>query len=307
MKIRSIAVMAAVAAGAFAGYANADELADITAAKTLRCGTFADVPPFASPDPKTREMVGFDVDLCRAIARELGVNAEIKPVSVEARVPEVKLGHVDIAVANLAYTLSRAEQIQFSDPYYLAKEMLIVKANDPGQKKADFEGKRLASTKGSTSELAIRKNKSDALTFQDTGSAYLAVQQGKARGLVANTMTTTKIVNESKTKGAEMRMIEEPMLYQPIGVGMKKDEPAPTTKINEILVKLDTSGEINQIWDKWLGPNTEYKMTRKDKVVPIGELKFEPIPKLYVLRRCAMRLANERAASTCPTFKAFDG
>ncbi|CAN7686961.1 ABC transporter substrate-binding protein [Rhizobium sp. LjRoot258] len=278
MKIRSIAVMAAVAAGAFAGYANADELADITAAKTLRCGTFADVPPFASPDPKTREMVGFDVDLCRAIARELGVNAEIKPVSVEARVPEVKLGHVDIAVANLAYTLSRAEQIQFSDPYYLAKEMLIVKANDPGQKKADFEGKRLASTKGSTSELAIRKNKSDALTFQDTGSAYLAVQQGKARGLVANTMTTTKIVNESKTKGAEMRMIEEPMLYQPIGVGMKKDEPALTTKINEILVKLDTSGEINQIWDKWLGPNTEYKMTRKDKVVPIGELKFEPIP-----------------------------
>lgn len=278
MKIRSIAVMAAVAAGAFAGYANADELADITAAKTLRCGTFADVPPFASPDPKTREMAGFDVDLCRAIARELGVNAEIKPVSVEARVPEVKLGHVDIAVANLAYTLSRAEQIQFSDPYYLAKEMLIVKANDPGQKKADFEGKRLASTKGSTSELAIRKNKSDALTFQDTGSAYLAVQQGKARGLVANTMTTTKIVNESKTKGAEMRMIEEPMLYQPIGVGMKKDEPALTTKINEILVKLDTSGEINQIWDKWLGPNTEYKMTRKDKVVPIGELKFEPIP-----------------------------
>ncbi|SEI08683.1 amino acid ABC transporter substrate-binding protein, PAAT family [Rhizobium tibeticum] len=278
MKMRSIAVIAAVAAGALAGYANADELADITAAKTLRCGTFADVPPFASPDPKTREMVGFDVDLCRAIARELGVNAEIKPVSVEARVPEVKLGHVDIAVANLAYTLGRAEQIQFSDPYYLAKEMLIVKANDPGQKKADFEGKRLASTKGSTSELAIRKNKSDALTFQDTGSAYLAVQQGKARGLVANTMTTTKIVNESKTKGAEMRMIEEPMLYQPIGVGMKKDEPALTTKINEILVKLDTSGEINQIWDKWLGPNTEYKMTRKDKVVPIGELKFEPIP-----------------------------
>lgn len=278
MKMKSFAVMAAIALSAIAGQASADQLADITAAKTVRCGTFADVPPFASPDPKTREMVGFDVDLCRAIARELGVNAEIKPVSVEARVPEVKLGHVDIAVANLAYTLSRAEQIQFSDPYYLAKEMLIVKANDPGQKKADFEGKRLASTKGSTSELAIRKNNSDALTFQDTGSAYLAVQQGKARGLVANTMTTTKIVNESKTKGAEMRMIQEPMLYQPIGIGMKKGEPALTAKINEILVKLDTSGELNQIWDKWLGPNTEYKMTRTDKVVPITELKFEPIP-----------------------------
>ena len=61
----------------------------------------------------------------------VGVKAEVKPVSVEARVPEVKLGRVDITVANLAYTQSRAEQIQFSDPYYLAKEMLIVKADDP--------------------------------------------------------------------------------------------------------------------------------------------------------------------------------
>ncbi|PDT46492.1 ABC transporter [Sinorhizobium fredii] len=278
MKLKSWTLGAALAVTAIAGPAKADKLADITAAKVIRCGTFADVPPFAAPDPATREMAGFDVDLCNAIARELGVKAEIKPLSVEARVPEVKLGHVDIAVANLAYTLSRAEQIEFSHPYYLAKEMLIVKADDPGQKKADFAGVRLASTKGSTSELAIRKNESKPLTFQDTGSAYLAVQQGKARGLVANTMTTTKIVNESKTKGAEMRMIEEPMLFQPIGIGMKKDEPALTAKINEILVSLDTSGEINKIWEKWLGPNTEYKMTRTDKVVPITELKFEPIP-----------------------------
>ncbi|ACP21633.1 putative amino acid ABC transporter, substrate-binding protein (plasmid) [Sinorhizobium fredii NGR234] len=278
MKLKSWTLGAALVATAIAGPAKADKLADITAAKVIRCGTFADVPPFAAPDPSTREMAGFDVDLCNAIARELGVKAEIKPLSVEARVPEVKLGHVDIAVANLAYTLSRAEQIQFSHPYYLAKEMLIVKADDPGQKKADFAGVRLASTKGSTSELAIRKNESKPLTFQDTGSAYLAVQQGKARGLVANTMTTTKIVKESKTKGAEMRMIEEPMLFQPIGIGMKKDEPALTAKINEILVALDTSGEINKIWEKWLGPNTEYKMTRTDKVVPITELKFEPIP-----------------------------
>jgi polar amino acid transport system substrate-binding protein len=258
--------------------ARADRLADILSANTLRCATFADVPPFASPDLKTREMAGFDVDLCNAIAKQLGVTAEVKPVSVEARVPEVKLGRVDITVANLAYTQSRSEQIQFSDPYYLAKEMLIVPADDAGQTKADFAGQRIASTKGSTSEMSIKLNKSEPLTFQDTASAYLAVQQGKARGMVANTMTTTKFVNESQTKGKKMRMIQDPMLFQPIGVGMAKDEPALTAKINEALHALDESGEINKIWDKWLGPNTEYKMTRTDKVVPIGELKFTPIP-----------------------------
>lgn len=278
MTMKCIALSFAVASAAAITPAKADRLDDIMSAKTLRCATFADVPPFASPDLKTREMAGFDVDLCNAIAKQLGVTAEVKPVSVEARVPEVKLGRVDITVANLAYTQSRAEQIQFSDPYYLAKEMLIVPDADPGQMKADFAGQRIASTKGSTSEMSIKLNKSEPLTFQDTASAYLAVQQGKARGMVANTMTTTKFVNESQTKGKKMRMIQDPMLFQPIGVGMAKDEPALTSKINEALHALDESGEINKIWDKWLGPNTEYKMTRTDKVVPISELKFTPIP-----------------------------
>ena len=169
------------------------------------------MPPFAAPDPKTREMVGFDVDLCNAIAKRLGVTAKVTPLSVEARVPEVKLGRVDMTVANLAYTLGRAEQIQFSDPYYLAKEMLAVKASDPGTSKADFKGKRLASTKGSTSELSIKMNESEPLTFVDTGSAFMAVQQNKAVGMVANTMTITKLVNESKTAGQPLKMIEEPM------------------------------------------------------------------------------------------------
>ena len=112
------------------------------------------------------------------------------------------------------------------------------------------------------------------MTFQDTGSAYMAVQQNKALGMVANTMTITKLVNQSKTSGVELKMIPEPMAFQPIGVGMKKDEPALLAKINETLLAMDKAGEINQIWAKWLGPTTEFKMVREDKVVPLSELKF---------------------------------
>ena len=270
----------AVALGLVAahGPAKADKLADIQAAGVLKCGTFADVPPFAAPDPQTREMAGFDVDLCNLIAKHWGVKAQVTPLSVEARVPEVKLGRVDLTIANLAYTLGRAEQIQFSDPYYLAKEMLAVKASDPGTTKDDFKDKRLASTKGSTSEAAIKMNGSDPLTFQDTGSAFMAVQQNKARGMVANTMTITKLVNQSQTGGVPLKMIETPMLYQPVAIGMMKGETALLTKVNETLRQMDAAGEINAAWDKWLGPSTEYKMTRSDKVVPLAELKFTPIP-----------------------------
>ena len=258
--------------------ARADQLQDILQRKELRCGTFADVPPFAAPDPKTREMAGFDVDLCTAIAKRLSVTPKITPLSVEGRVPEVKLGRVDVTIANLAYTLGRAEQIQFSDPYYIAKEMLGVRASDPGTTPAEFKGKRLAAAKGSTSELAVKLNGSDPLTFQDTGSVFMAVEQNKAAGMVANTMTITKLVSESQTHGVALKMIQDPMLLEPICVGMKKDEPALLAKINETLLAMDSAGEINRLWDKWLGPNTEFKMVRTDKVAPLKDLKFTPIP-----------------------------
>ena len=264
--------------GTLSALAHADQWQDIVKKKEITCGTFSDVPPFAAPDPKTREMVGFDVDLCNALAKHLGVAAKVTPLSVEARVPEVKLGRVDMTIANLAYTKSRGEQIQLSDPYYVAKEMLAVKASDPATTKAEYKGKRLSSTKASTSEMSIKMNGSEPMTFQDTGSAYMALQQGKSVGMVANTMTITKLVNQSKTSGVELKMIKEPMVMQPIGVGLRKDEPVLLAKVNEALLAMDKAGEIDAIWAKWLGPNTEYKMTREDKVTPLDKLKFDLIP-----------------------------
>jgi polar amino acid transport system substrate-binding protein len=73
-------------------------------------------------------------------------------------------------------------------------------------------------------------------------------------------------------------MIAEPMVYQPIAIGLKKDEPVLLAKINTALSALDKAGEIDRIWAKWLGPNTEYKMTRDEKVTPLADLKFELLP-----------------------------
>jgi polar amino acid transport system substrate-binding protein len=272
-----LTLVAACVASLSAG-AHADQWTDMVQRKELKCGTFADVPPFAAPDTKTREMAGFDVDMCTTLAKRLGLAPKVTPLSVEARVPEVKMGRVDVTIANLAYTLSRGEQIQFSDPYYIAKEMLAVKASDPGTTKADFKGKRISSTKGSTSELSIKLNGSEPVTFQDTGSAYMALQQNKSVGMVANTMTITKLIHQSKAAGNELKMIAEPMALQPIGIGMKKDEPVLLAKVNEALMQMEKSGEIDALWAKWLGPNTEFKIVREEKVQPMTAIKFTPLP-----------------------------
>src|SRR5450830_952791 len=236
--------------------AQADQLGDILAKKSLSCGVYADVPPFSAPDPQTRELVGMDVDLCKVLAKNMGVALELKPLSVEARIPEVKMGRVDVIFANLAYTKTRAEQIQFSDPYYIAKETLVVRAANADQPKSFFKDKRISSTKGSTSEQSIRIAGATPVTFQDTGSAYMALQQNKVVGLVTNTMTALKLVNQAKAAGVELAL----------------------AKVNESLMAMETAGEIDAIWDRWIGPNTEYKMVREDKVQSLSALKFDPLP-----------------------------
>lgn len=277
MRIKS--VLAALALSPLAVSAvHADQLSDVMSKKSLSCGVYADVPPFSAPDPQTRELVGMDVDLCKSLAKHMGVELELKPLSVEARIPEVKMGRVDVIFANLAYTKSRAEQIQFSDPYYIAKETLVVRAANADQPKSFFKGKRISSTKGSTSEQSIRLADATPVTFQDTGSAYMALQQNKVVGLVTNTMTAIKLVGQAKAGGVELAIAKEPMALEPIGAGMRQGEPAFLAKVNESLREMEAAGEIDAIWAHWIGPNTEYKMVREDKVQSLSELKFDPLP-----------------------------
>ncbi|WP_122572093.1 ABC transporter substrate-binding protein [Pseudomonas viridiflava] len=277
MRIKS--VLAALALSPLAVSAvHADQLSDVMSKKSLSCGVYADVPPFSAPDPQTRELVGMDVDLCKALAKHMGVELELKPLSVEARIPEVKMGRVDVIFADLAYTKSRAEQIQFSDPYYIAKETLVVRAANADQPKSFFKGKRISSTKGSTSEQSIRLADATPVTFQDTGSAYMALQQNKVVGLVTNTMTAIKLVGQAKAGDVELAIAKEPMALEPIGAGMRQGEPAFLAKVNESLRTMEAAGEIDAIWAHWIGPNTEYKMVREDKVQSLSELKFDPLP-----------------------------
>ncbi|CAI1136831.1 cystine transporter subunit [Serratia plymuthica] len=59
--------------------AKADVLSDIQARGSLNCAVYSDVPPFSSPDPKTRQLAGMDVDLCRALAKQMGAKLNLMP------------------------------------------------------------------------------------------------------------------------------------------------------------------------------------------------------------------------------------
>ncbi len=258
--------------------AHAEQLDDVLAKKTMVCGVQSSTPPFGYPDPETRAQIGHDVDLCRAIAAKLGVAVTIKPVSTEAKVPEIKLGHVDIGIMNLAYTVSRGKEIHFSDPYYVTREMLVVLASNPKNTLAEFKGQRIGASKGSTSELAIRLQGAKPVTFEDAASAYIAAIQHKTVGFVNNEMTAKQFIQRAKKSGVELKMIAEPMALEPVSVGMRYGEPKMYDKINSILFELESDGTLNKIWDKWIGAGTTYNMVRKDKVQKMSDINFKPLP-----------------------------
>lgn len=272
-------ILAAGAALQFMSPAFADQLADIKSRDEVTCGVYSNVEPFSYPNAQTRQLEGMDVDLCNAVAKQLGVKAKLEPLAVEARIPQLKLGRVDLVVANLAYTKTRATQIAFSDSYYSTKEVLVVKKADASKKLTDFAGQKISAADGSTSAQSIPLSIKDgqAVTFHDTSSAFLALEQDKVKGFVTNQMTATKIAKQVEGTDGAVAIAVEPMLIEPIAVGLRQNEPAMLAAVNKALASMEQSGEMSAIFNKWLGPKTPYGLTRTDKVTPINQLKFTPV------------------------------
>ena len=252
--------------------AHADRLSDIKARGTLICATLAANEPLGFPDPQTRRIVGFDVDMCDALAKQMGVKLEHKGISVEARVPELALGRVDVVSAAFGYTKERAEQVDFSASHYQTAIKLIVPVDSGLEKVEDLADKRVSAIKGSTLELFTRRVLPNAtvLTFQDAPSAFLALSQNKVHAMAQTQTGGIRYVNETDGK---FKFASGSLAWEPTALGVKKGEPALLAAVNGALQKLEQAGTIDALWIKWYGPTTKYRIEREKKLTPIADFK----------------------------------
>lgn len=250
--------------------AHADQLSDIKNKGTLICGTLGTAEPFSFPNPQTREIQGYDVDFCNAIAKSLGVKPELKLISVAARIPELQQGRVDVLVANLGWTPERAQQIVYSDSYYASLQKVASKASQGYKTLDDLEGKRVSAPKGSTSESAVKSRLPGAkvITFQDPPAAFLAMQQGKVEGFAVSEIMLMKFKKQVESS-SPIAILEPALMTEAWGVGMKKGETALIDRVNGTLQSMEKSGEAQQIFDKWLGEKTSYGLHRGFAIEPI--------------------------------------
>lgn len=269
---RSITALVLLGAAVVAApQAHADRLAHIKARGSLICATQNASNPYAYQDANTRTYVGYDVDMCKAIAKGLGVKLEHKALSTEARIPELKMGRVDMIAGSMAYLPERAKQIDYSLQYLQDDIRLLVKKKSGITKLSDLAGRKVCTTKGSSSSAVAQRvlTKSTMLNFQDTSACYLALQSEKVDAMPGGDLGLIRFRMESEKTGDPTVLLDEPIFTEHMGLVVNKGNPELLAAINKIIQDMDSRGELSAIYNKWMGSDSPYKLVRTFKVEPV--------------------------------------
>ncbi len=225
------------------------KMEDIKAAGKLVLGTAADYPPYEfhkEIDGKD-EIVGFDIEIAKAIANSMGVELEIVDMKFDGLLPALVTGDIDLIVAGMVATEERKESVDFSIPYYVAQQRFIVK-KDNAQKlttPADFEGLKIGAQKATIQEdIAMDKfASSEYIGLSKITDLILELKNNKIDGLILAEPVAKAYVSQN----SDLFLAEE-ILGQEDGVAIaiKKDNEDFVEEINTILGKLIEDGSVEK-------------------------------------------------------------
>lgn len=272
MKRRVWIAVAASAASLWmaGGVAHADQVDDIKKKGELVVGVLGTDEPMSFIDPKTRELVGYDVDLGRAVAAKLGVKPVFKQITLAARIPELQQGHIDLLAASLTHSKEREAQIDFSLTTFVTGTKVLVRKSSGIKDVPELAGKRVVTAKGSSMEVNMRKAVPTAqiITFDTSPQAFVALQQGKAVGYVNEDASLARSLNQIGDKRSDYQILPTNLAIEPLALGVKKGEVALKKAVDDTLRELEASGKAAALYEQWFGQQSALKM-------PAREFKFE--------------------------------
>jgi polar amino acid transport system substrate-binding protein len=275
MFVLALTMVAGLCGAALAG----DTLADVKKKGVLVAGVKDSLPPFGSVDPTTKEFVGYDIDFIKYIAKKLGVKVEYKPVTSANRMPMLMESRVDILAATMTKTPERAKQIDFSYTYFLTGQKFLTKKGTVKSLK-DLEGKRIATSKGSTSEQNAAKAVPSAtvLSFDDYPQGVLALQQGKVIAVTTDESILAgqlgKLEKNPATKG-KYEIPDIQISMEPYGIGMRKDDANFVKFVNATLLEMEKNGEAKKIFQHWFGPKSDSPINRGNFMITADRMGLE--------------------------------
>ncbi|MFA5680996.1 MAG: ABC transporter substrate-binding protein [Hydrogenophaga sp.] len=262
MRLSSIVKAASATLLAVASLAaQADQLADIKQKGELVIGVLGIDEPNSFIDPKTREFIGYEVDLAKAIAARIGVKPVFKQIAVAARIPELQQGGVDLLAASLTHNKEREAQVDFSLTTVVTGQKALVKVSSGIRNVPELAGRKVLTVKGGTQEPNTRKAvpTAEVVTFETTQQAFQALQQGKGAAFVND---EASLIAEHAKLGARAKdyiILPQNLSVEPLAFGIKKGEAGVKAAVDDTLRALEKSGEAEKIFLKWYGPNSPLK------------------------------------------------
>jgi polar amino acid transport system substrate-binding protein len=241
--------------------ARADQLADVRAKGELTCGVLGTDEPMSFVDPKARKIVGYDVDLCRAIAKRLGVKPVIKQLAVAARIPELQQGRVDLLAATLTRTKERQAIIDFSLTTFVTGQRVLVRRDSGITELSQLANKRVVTVRGGTQEPNIRRAVPgvEVVTFETAPQALVALRQRKAAAFVNDEVSLLDAYAKLGPAQKDFLLLKNSISTETIALGLRKNEPAFKRAVDDTLRELEKSGEAQQLFVRWFGPQTRLK------------------------------------------------
>ena len=227
--------------------AHADQLADIKKKGELVVGVLGTDEPATFVDPKTRQIVGYEVDLVNAIAKKIGVKPVLKQIAVAARIPELQQGHVDLLAASLTHNKEREAVIDFSLTTFVT-------------------GQKVLTIRGGTQEPNIRKAvpTAEVVTFDTSQQAFQALQQGKGVGYVDDEAALLRSYAKLGPQKAQYVVLKQNLSTEALAIGIKKGESGLKAVVDDTLRELESSGNADKLFMKWYGPYTASGFQTRD-------------------------------------------
>jgi len=220
----------------------------------LRIGTSGTQPPF-SMKSKTGELIGYEIDLAKALAKNLGVQLKLVEMPFSELMGALKAGKIDAIMSGMTITPERNMSALFAGPYVLSGKSILTTSG----KLAEFQGGgaasdkkfKIACLKNSTSEQFAKEvmSKHEIIPVDSYNQAVEMILNGKADALVADKpiCVITMLKNQSK----ELVMTEDPLTIEPIGMALPPNDPQFLNLVEKYLTSLELSGILQHLEKKW--------------------------------------------------------
>jgi polar amino acid transport system substrate-binding protein len=223
------------------------------AKKTIVVATDSTWPPMEFVNEQ-KEIVGYDIDLMKAVAAASGFAVEFKSVAWDGIFAGIAAGKYDAIISSVTITDERKKEMDFSDPYINAGQILVVKSETTGvETLANLAGKTVGAQIGTTGAFEVEKVKDVTLkTYDEVGLAFEDLFNGRIQGVVCDTPVAAQFALQNDKYKGTLKIVGKPFTDEYYGIVVKKGNQALLDLINAGLKKVKDSGKVTEFEKKWL-------------------------------------------------------